>query len=49
MTHYELPSGSASVEYSHPLGNITYTYPISRKNLEKALKEALLELSKVRK
>lgn len=43
MIYYELPSGIASVSMTRPDNFSTdeYTYPIKRKELESALKEAL--------
>lgn len=48
MSEYVLPSGLASLEYSGSiLGEEEYRYPIKRKDLEKALQEALYELWKI--
>jgi hypothetical protein len=45
MRKYELPSGEASVERTpYILGERNYTYPLSKKNITKALTEALDEL-----
>jgi hypothetical protein len=45
MSKYELPSGEASVEKTASmLGERDYTYPLSKKDITKALTEALDEL-----
>ena len=49
MSTYTLPSGNASVytaSVDNPLAEVTFEYPVQRKQLENALKEALLELCK---